>query len=398
MKKSVLLITEHYRAEQDTTGYLLEKLINALEKDSNINLTLLVKKDPNIAEQDNIYYVNAGEKNKSNLIKRLIYETKLAFGFLFKTWTLAKKEQIVFTGTTPIFLLIVIAFLKKIIGFKWLLLVHDIFPENLVPAKILQPNHILYLLSKKIFDYIYAQPEQVIVIGKDMKELVIQKTHTSNSNHIHIIQNWIDTSDIAVEAKNDNRIMQDLQWNNDNKIVFQYFGNMGRMQGLDNIIDAIGQMQYAHLAYFIFIGDGAYKEHIKKRIESLQQENVVYYGSVSSTDKSIGLNAGDIALVTLTDGMLGLGVPSKSYFSMAANKPLLAIMHQDSEIVDMIKNHNIGWHVEAENPQLLAKKLDEIVLVNEKEQLLFNSPRKILEEFYSEKVAMEKVINIIYNI
>jgi glycosyltransferase involved in cell wall biosynthesis len=91
--------------------------------------------------------------------------------------------------------------------------------------------------------------------------------------------------------------------------------------------------------------------------------------------------------------MLGLGVPSKSYFSMAANKPLLAIMDSESEVADMINTHHIGWVVPPNNEYLLAKQLDEIVLA--KHQYSFNSSRKILNEFYSERVAMDKILKII---
>lgn len=389
MQKKVFLISEYYRAEQNTTGYLLEKLCSALENDPEIDLTLLVKEDLSFPKQQNTFYVKAGEKNKSNLLKRLMYELRLSFGFLLQSWKYIQKDHIVFTGTTPIFLLPIVVILKKIIGFKWILLVHDVFPENLVPAQIVKPNNIWYKILKKVFDYIYSQAERVIVIGKDMQDLVYSKT---KRNNIDIVQNWIDASDIIIQEKSNNSILQEIGWADSQEIIFYYFGNIGRMQGIDIILNAIKKMKYSSQAKFIFIGMGAYIKNLQDKIKYMNNPNIIYYGHVSQTNRSDGLNAGDVALVTLTDGMLGLGVPSKSYFTMAANKPIFAIMDNNSEIIDMIKQHNIGWYAD-NNEENIAQKLDLIIEKFNEYQL--NSPREILEQFYSEKELIGKVIKII---
>lgn len=389
MQKKVFLISEYYRAEQNTTGYLLEKLCSALENDPEIDLTLLVKEDLSFPKQQNTFYVKAGEKNKSNLLKRLMYELRLSFGFLLQSWKYIQKDHIVFTGTTPIFLLPIVVILKKIIGFKWILLVHDVFPENLVPAQIVKPNNIWYKILKKVFDYIYSQAERVIVIGKDMQDLVYSKT---KRNNIDIVQNWIDASDIIIQEKSNNSILQEIGWADSQEIIFYYFGNIGRMQGIDIILNAIKKMKHSSQAKFIFIGMGAYIKNLQDKIKYMNNPNIIYYGHVSQTNRSDGLNAGDVALVTLTDGMLGLGVPSKSYFTMAANKPIFAIMDNNSEIIDMIKQHNIGWYAD-NNEENIAQKLDLIIEKFNEYQL--NSPREILEQFYSEKELIGKVIKII---
>ena len=55
------------------------------------------------------------------------------------------------------------------------------------------------------------------------------------------------------------------------------------------------------------------------------------------------LNNCDLAIVTLADGMYGLGVPSKSYNIMAAGKPILFIGDLNSEIAITVKTFDIGY-------------------------------------------------------
>ncbi|MFW2096870.1 glycosyltransferase family 4 protein [Acinetobacter sp. ULE_I057] len=390
MMKKTYLVTEYYHSNQNTTGYLFHKLYIHLKKIYGSELCLIIKEDKNndVIDPESII-VKDLNLNKKSLIQRLFFELIISFRFLIKILKNVKKQDIVFTGTTPIFLLVVIYFAKKVIGFKWVLLVHDVFPENLVAAKVLKKENFLYKVLKKVFDVFYATPEKLIVIGQDMKDLVDTKTNQSNSV---VIQNWIDENDIEVEEKSSNEILKKLNWENESP-VFQFFGNIGRVQGVDNIIEAIKLIEPSKRPKFLFMGDGAYVEQLNHAIETLNDPNIRYIGPVKQNAKSNGLNAGDIAIVTLADGMLGLGVPSKAYFSMAADKPLLAIMDEYSEVACMIKAHQIGWIVPPENPKLLAKAILEIIENTSKDNI--QSSRDVLINNYSEPVAMKKIVEVL---
>ncbi|TNL49109.1 glycosyltransferase family 4 protein [Acinetobacter bereziniae] len=393
MMKKTYLVTEYYHSNQNTTGYLFHKLYIHLKKVYGSELCLIIKEDKNndVIDPESII-VKDLNLNKKSLIQRLFFELIISFRFFIKVLKNVKKQDLVFTGTTPIFLLIVIYFAKKMIGFKWVLLVHDVFPENLVPAKVLKKQNFLYKILKKVFDVFYATPEKLIVIGQDMKDLVDTKTNQSNSV---VIQNWIDENDIEVEEKSSNEILKKLNWENESP-VFQFFGNIGRVQGVDNIIEAIMLIEPSKRPKFLFMGDGAYVEQLNHAIETLNDPNIQYIGPVQQNAKSKGLNAGDIAIVTLADGMLGLGVPSKAYFSMAADKPLLAIMDEHSEVACMIRAHQIGWVVPPENPELLAQVILQITESTSKDNMI--SSRSVLINNYSEPVAMKKIVEVLQHV
>lgn len=389
MKNKIYLITEYYHEHQNTTGYLLGKLYTFLNKQSDIDLVLIAKEDNNSPQYDNAHFVSAPKLDKTSLLKRFLYEVIISLKFFFEILKNVKRGSTVFTGTTPIFLLMIIFFTKKIIGYQWILLVHDVFPENLIAARVLKKEGYFYKFLKYFFDKIYASADQVIVIGHDMKELVYGKTKLNN---IHVVQNWIDYGDIEVQHKSENKILKELSWNNSDAVVFQFFGNIGRVQGVDIICKAIQKMQYPHLAKFIFIGDGAYASSLADQINTLKLDNVYYWGALDQKEKSIGLNACDVALVTLAEGMLGLGVPSKSYFTMAADKPILAIMEAEAEVSTMVNEHDIGWTTLPNDIDALARKLDEISL--NFHQYKLNSPRNVLIENYAEPIAMQKILKI----
>ncbi len=390
MSKKLFLITEFHSSSQNSTGYLIEKLYHALLRQKDFETVLITKKDENITSLPNAIYVQQSGYQKSRLVSRIWHELSLNSKFLIKSLKNINSDDLVITGTNPTFLLFIIFFLKKYRNFDWVLLIHDVFPENLVASKTLSEESLTYKLSKMVFDKIYASPNKVITIGKDMQQLINKK---AKRNDAEIVPNWIDVEDIAVQSKNNNKILQQLGLSDTKKVVFSFFGNIGRVQGLEELIQAINQMKESENAEFVFIGDGAYVDRLKILISESGKDNVVYYGRVEQQEKSMGLNACDISIVTLADGMLGLGVPSKAYYSMAADKPLFCIMDKKSEIYTMVEECNIGWAVEPNNIQEVAQALDQAV--REFHNANFNSPRKILIDKYSDITSINKLINIV---
>lgn len=386
--KKIFLISEFILPTQNTTGYLFHKLHKNLKQQYGGNLKIIVKEDSLHKIEDAILVADVN-LNKKKLVQRLFFELVISLKFLIKILKHVGKGDVVFTGTTPIFLLPVIYIAKKIKKFKWILLVHDVFPENLIAAKVLKPNNFFYKILKFLFDKFYAEADKRIVIGKDMKDLIDEKVSISDSI---IIQNWIDHHDIEVQEKNQNNILNTLGWQREQPI-FYFFGNIGRVQGIKNIIQALEMIPAGQRPKVLFIGGGAYENELKSQIAQLNDLNIQYIGSLDPSKKSDGLNAGDIAIVTLAEGMYGLGVPSKAYYSMAADKPILAIMEDKTEIVEMIDQHSIGWAVSTGNPKALADLLLNISQnFNTKE---LSSSRKVLVENYSEKIAMKKIVSVI---
>jgi glycosyltransferase involved in cell wall biosynthesis len=145
---------------------------------------------------------------------------------------------------------------------------------------------------------------------------------------------------------------------------------------------------------FLFIGDGIMENTIKEFIRKYNAKNIIYAGKFPQEEQNIFLNACDISVISLNNDMYGLGVPSKSYYNMAASKPILYIGHNNSEIALSIKENNFGWIAEPANPLALAEKFDDICnqtnIFSEKGKI----SREICEKMYSESVILDKYLGV----
>jgi hypothetical protein len=122
----------------------------------------------------------------------------------------------------------------------------------------------------------------------------------------------------------------------------QYAGNIGRVQGLAAIVEAFKISNYKELHVLIH-GSGALVPFIRNYIKTNRLSNVSLFGSYSRKDQNDILNSCDIAIVSLSSGIYGLAVPSKSYHILSAGKPILFLGDLRFEISCLVTEEGVGW-------------------------------------------------------
>ncbi|MEZ9235309.1 glycosyltransferase family 4 protein [Shewanella sp. 10N.286.52.A9] len=397
MKKKIIILAEYIGENHNSTAYYWSQITKYLNGDYDI-LLVAPENEHSLAFASKYdietRFVNLAEHNKNNLLSRLFGQVKQTMSFL----SVIKKEistaDLLFTGTNPIVTMACLAALKVWYKFQWLVLVHDVFPNNLVPAKVISSSSYLYRILIYLSKQMYSSPDNMICIGRDMQMLLQSKV--GNKKNTHYIPNWASTDKIQSSEKSENAIITALNWQKE--IVYQFFGNMGRLQGMDNLLKAI-QLSKHKQARFLFMGCGSEASKVQKIVERINKDSgfvkAHFYGRLDLEKNHIGLNACDVSLVTLSKNMLGLGVPSKAYFSMAANKPILYVGDRDSELFTLISEYKIGWTCDVESPEQLAQQLDSVTKSLLEKVGPQMQPRKLLMDNFSEEQALTKIERVV---
>lgn len=290
-------------------------------------------------ERIKIHRVTIPSLNKNKLISRILRLVILSFKISFSIFTKIKKRDNVLLVTNPAFLIILVALIKKARNFNLTILVHDVFPENLVPAGISTTDSIIYKLLSRIYNFSYSRADQLIVLGDDMKELMQDKlSGRRKTPSIQVIPNWANPDLRPLEINKSAYYSLNLE----NKIVIGFCGNLGRLQGISEFVSLFTRADNPHLR-LVLVGDGALKNVLLQEIKQKNLTNIHFVGSRSRKEEINFLNACDIGLITLKEGMRGLGVPSKTYNLMAVGKPLLYVGDKESEIDRYVNSFGCGW-------------------------------------------------------
>jgi glycosyltransferase involved in cell wall biosynthesis len=123
------------------------------------------------------------------------------------------------------------------------------------------------------------------------------------------------------------------------------------------MIEAAKLLEDEDDVHFLFIGEGSGKAEVVALAGELELENVTFCTFVDRAELNTSLNAADVSVVAFKKGMAGISVPSRLYNLMAAGKPILGVVDDNSEVADVIREAKLGVAVSPESPRKLAEQI-----------------------------------------
>lgn len=372
------IVTELFPPDETSTSYILGEIANALTKKYTVKVICgpeIYDKRKKLDENNKFQLDPSIEifRTEGNGLDKNTTKGKI-MNFILMSWRMIKlvKEYVqnddkVLMVTNPAPLVVLMSRLKKKRGFELNILVHDVFPENTKAAGLQMPA---YELFKYIFDKAYSRADQLIALGRDMQDVLSQKVQKyypsisseSGSPKITIIENWADTENIKPQLMPES------------KILLEYAGNIGRVQGLDKVIEQLPNNLELHL-----YGTGSMEDKLK----AMCKTNVFFHGPYFRSQQNKVLSACHISLVTLQESMYGLGVPSKTYNILASGRPVMFLGPKNSEIDMLVREEGIGYCGWPEKWDI-----EELKAMGKK-------ARELAERDYSKEIILNKYIQAI---
>ena len=357
------IISELFYPEEVSTGYVMTKIAEKINETESVGVICgpsgyqsgVLQATYQLSDSILVKRVSVPRFNKNSLLLRMLGYILLTTGIAFKILVHVNRGDKLVLVTNPPTLLPVTAFLKKLKGFRFIIIVHDVFPENVVAGGMISEKSILYKLFLALFNWSYQVADRLIVVGNDMKELFYEKV--DNKKPIKVITNWADHTAIFPIKTSD--FSKNYLPESKNKVLIQFAGNIGRVQGLEQLFRLLGKIKN-HSWYLVLIGDGAQKALLEKIVKEYHINNIQFLSSRPRNEQNDFLNACDIGLVTLSPGMFGLGVPSKVYNIFSAGKPVLYIGDRNAEISRYIHANNVGWAFSWDDQDLITNFFENI--------------------------------------
>ena len=394
--KTLWIISELFPPDETSTAFILGEIANVMARKYEVKVICgpeiydkRKKTDPNnkfvLDPQISVTHVKGVDLDKNTFFGK-------AMRFAVISWQLyqtAKKSikdgDKVLLVTNPAPVVALVSKLREKKNFELNILVHDVFPENTAPAGLKLPKF-AYNILKNIFDKAYSRADQLIAIGRDMKQVLEQKVgRFEHKPKTIVIENWADLDIVSP---------MNIPMHPD-KFVLEYAGNIGRVQGLQAMVEDINTASNDKAEFHLW-GTGAEESNLKEYTQKHGMKNVVFHGAYLRSKQSEVINCCDLALVTLTEGMFGLGVPSKTYNIMAAGKALLFIGESNSEIGLLVKEKGIGYVFEPSDREGIVKFISNLSVEKCAEfKEMGQRARKVAEAEYAKDIILNKFVEAI---
>jgi glycosyltransferase involved in cell wall biosynthesis len=338
----VWFLTELFYPDQTSTAFILTRIAEHVAMEADVTVICgperydekaLAVAAAKLHPRVSVVRVAERRWNKNRLGARLAGSALLTVKMAMRLLRSARPGDTVVIVTNPATLLPLVAEVCRWRQLRLVVIVHDVFPENLVAARIVTLHTMTYRVLRRIYNRGYAAADHLLAIGRDMSDLLRSKTPERAGDRIRVIENWAETETVFPLARRA-----------DGPLRLQFAGNFGRVQGLLSLLEAIRRADNLDLEVD-FVGGGALRAEMEAFIERHSLRQVRILPPFGRGQQLQVLNDCDIGMVSLAEGMLGVGVPSKAYNILAAGKPILFVGDSRSEIARLIAESDVGWIV-----------------------------------------------------
>ncbi|CEG29113.1 glycosyltransferase family 4 protein [Bacillus sp. B-jedd] len=333
---------------------------------------------------------------RTNFWGRLINYFSFTISVALHFLSLANYKSIIVYSNPPILPLIAI-FAKKVFKTKVIFVSYDVYPEIAYKTSAITEKSIISRLMIMVNKSIFKHVTKVVALSNEMKDYLVNNRPFLTHNQIEVIPNWYENKDLKeFSDPPQNKFLSSIK--NDNNFVVSYFGNLGIAQDLDTILVAIRELKYEANIKFVFAGHGNKMETLKSIVENEKLTNVMVFDFLHGQDYQDALNISNCFLVSLSKGLTGLAVPSKTYGYMMAGKPVIAIIGANSDIAQDLIANNAGYTMEVGESSKLVLAIQELKNDKSKMKIMGENCRKVFLKKYTKENCTRKYVNLINSI
>jgi len=269
--------------------------------------------------------------------------------------------------------------------------IRDLWPAAMIELGVMKKGLITNILEK-IELFFYRKCNKLIMVTKSFKDNVVSRG--IDKGKVHVITNGVNTELFYPREKN--KLLVE-KYNLKGKFVISYVGAHGISQNLSTILMAAKDLEQEKDIQFLFVGEGAEKEKLKKIARDQNLTNVKFIDSQPKDIIPEFYSTSDICLIPLRNiELFKTFIPSKMFEIMACGVPIVASL--EGEAADILNNSKAALVVKPDNPgeikEAILKLKNDKVLYN---QLKVNGPI-FVENNYSRKKLAEEYLDILNSI
>ena len=356
---SMTLVCQVFYPDSQATSVLLTDLLSALCKNGSV-FRVVAGLTPNEkggypARRElhcgiEIHRVGIPLPYKRGLILRAVHYGCFLVGSAIELWRLRKNTHVVCV-TNPPMVPAWIWFLSKCFLKRYTVILHDVYPEVLVAMGILREDSLPARLWRWANTKALQNAEHVVVLGRDMFELVQERYGVAKKRIAYIPHCSPFVPQVQVAAQ-DTNLCKELGLNG--KFIIQYSGNMGLLHDIEIIVRAADLLKERSHIHFLMIGDGMRKRSAQDLAEKLQLRNMTWLPFQPKATLQDSLSCCHIALISQRKGLQGVAVPCKLYGILASGRAIVGIVPKGCEIDRVIQEEDCGVVLHSESSEHLA--------------------------------------------
>jgi len=335
----------------------------------------------------NIVVVGTKYSNKQSYIHRMISFMSFCILSIY-AGIRTKGVDIIYATSTPLSVGIPAMIIKRAKRTAFVFEVRDQWPEIPIELGIIK-NRFLIKILLWLEKTIYKSCSWIVALSPGQADGI--KKVLADEKPIAIITNSCDT-DVFRPDIDGSVIRKRRDWGD--KLVLLHTGAMGKVNGLQFVIDAAERLKNQRDIIFVFIGDGNQKSFLESEIQKRGLANVEILSSVPKRELAEYYAAADAGLVIIGNyPIIEHNSANKFFDSLSAGKPV--VINYSGWQRKILEENEAGFGCDLCNLEQFVEKV--LYLNSHRQQIkqMGETARRVaVEKFDRDKLA-EQTLEII---
>ena len=320
----------------------------------------------------NIFRLRAITGYRNSAIKKILkYINFMVFGSIAAIFIGRKYDYVFGFNVGSLTDMLPAVVIRKLYKKPTMLWVQDVWPDS-VYAYGFKKTKVLSVFINAFVKFIHHNITAIAISSKGFEPKL--EPYIKKGLKFGYAPNWASDLDMNMPSAVLNKVQ---------KVHFTFAGNIGKVQNLENIVNAFQLLSKDHQgqAQLNIIGDGSNLDNIK--LLSKNCSNIVFFGKKPRDEMASFYKSSNFLIVSLVDKpIFSSTVPGKLQTYIAAKKPILAIIN--GETVDIVNDNNLGISVGPSNVGLIKEAFEKCIDMpeNEKSKFIINNT-KLLETTFN---------------
>ena len=328
--------------------------------------------------------------NKMGVLPRLISFVAFAVCAFVKLMRL-KKPDVLWAVSVPLSVPFVVALVARLRRVPWVFEVQDLwpsFPIEMGAVKYGWLQRLLYSMELSL----YRQASHIITLSPDMTAYVVAKGIDPAKVTTILNGTDVDKADAVTTAEVEQfRERHALH----GKQVVLYAGTYGRANDMPTIMQCIELLAQRPSITFILAGTGYYEPQLQELAR--RAPNLILLEPQPRDQVFMLFKLADVSLVTFNDlPVLKSNSPAKFYDSLACGTPV--IVTNPGWTKDFVENYSCGWYTPAEQPELLAQTIAQVLDDQDKLKQAGENGATIAKQLFDRQELVQRVETILQRV
>ncbi|MBV9331088.1 MAG: glycosyltransferase [Alphaproteobacteria bacterium] len=283
----------------------------------------------------------------------------------------------------PSILTVALARLARTPRGRTVALVHDI-QSGLARGLGFVRSPLLHRLMQSCERTVLNSTDLVLVLTETMRDELLR---IGVRSPIEVAPIWVDTREITP-----------LPSRTDRRTRLLYSGNLGRKQGLEQIVALAQELARTRPEVdIVFRGEGGERASLQNRVSELELGNVHFDSLLPLNRLSDGLADGDVHLVPQEPAAADFAIPSKIYSIMAAGRTFVATANIGSPLWKLARESRAFLTVPANDHVQLARAVLRLIDRPALRASLARRGRQFVETYCSREGVLSRMAGFIWS-